>query len=72
MENLKSHQRLFNDMITQLYKESYEETVKKIHSGKNKYRLKNQIKEYMKTTSKILDKLKSDGISLDEILNQLQ
>ena len=28
-------------MITQLYKESYEETVKRIHSGKNKYRLRN-------------------------------
>ena len=70
MENSKTKEKLFTTMIKHLYEESYEETVKRIHSGKNKYRLRNNEKEFLKTTSKIFDKLKSDGISLDEVLNQ--
>tara|TARA_B100000676_G_C17631331_1_gene606759 strand:- start:134 stop:466 length:333 start_codon:yes stop_codon:yes gene_type:complete len=54
-----------------LYDQTYDETVKWVNSGKNKYRLKNTTKEYLKNTSKMLDNVKLEGITIDEVLELL-
>jgi len=56
------------DKYKMLYNQTYDETFKSVHSGKNKYRLKNTIKEQFKNISKKLDVLKSEGMTIDEVL----
>ena len=60
--------RYERDKYKMLYNQTYDETFKSVHSGKNKYRLKNTIKEQFKNISKMLDGLKSEGITIDEVL----
>ena len=57
------------ELIKICYDQTFEETEKSVHSGKNKYRLRNTTKEKMKKMSKGFDKLKSKGISLDTIIS---
>ncbi len=52
-----------------LYNQSYDETVKWVHSGKNKYRMRNTQKEFYKQTSKMLDNQKSNGVKLKDLLD---
>jgi hypothetical protein len=54
-----------------LYNQTYDETVKWVHSGKNKYRLKNTTKEWLKNCSKMLDNVKLEGVTIDEVLELL-
>ena len=64
----KMYLRLERDKYKMLYNQTYDETFKSVHSGKNKYRLKNTIKEQFKNISKKLDVLKSEGMTIDEVL----
>ena len=56
------------ELIKILYNQSYDETVKWVHSGKNKYRMRNTQKEFYKKISKELDYLKSVGLSKHYII----
>ena len=66
-KNLKNS--VMVELIKICYNQTFEETEKFVHSGKNKYRLKNSSKDWIKNMSKGFDKLKSEGISLDQILS---
>ena len=69
MEKNSTNNLLMVELIKMCYNQTFEETEKSVHSGKNKYRLPNSVKEKMKKMSKGFDKLKSEGISLDEIIS---
>tara|TARA_Y100001935_G_C16855821_1_gene290846 strand:- start:127 stop:396 length:270 start_codon:yes stop_codon:yes gene_type:complete len=57
MENTKN--KTIELVITHLFEilttETYEQTKQRVHNGKNKYRIRNKMKNWMKETSKILD-----------------
>ena len=63
---------LMVELIKILYDQSYDETVKWVHSGKNKYRMRNTQKEFYKQTSKLLDSQKSNGITVEEFLVEME
>ena len=63
---------LMVELIKMLYDQSYDETVKWVHSGKNKYRMRNTQKEFYKQTSKLLDSQKSNGITVEEFLVEME
>ena len=63
---------LMVELIKILYNQSYDETVKWVHSGKNKYRMRNIQKEFYKQTSKLLDSQKSNGITVEEFLVEME
>ncbi len=63
---------LMVELIKILYNQSYDETVKWVHSGKNKYRMRNTQKEFYKQTSKLLDSQKSNGITVEEFLVEME
>jgi hypothetical protein len=63
---------LMVELIKILYDQSYDETVKWIHSGKNKYRMRNTQKDIFKTISKLLDSQKSNGITVEEFLVEME
>ena len=72
MENqLKTETKklLMVELLKILYNQSYDETVKWVHSGKNKYRMRNTQKEFYKQTSKMLDNQKSNGVKLKDLLD---
>jgi hypothetical protein len=56
------------ELLKILYNQSYDETVKWVHSGKNKYRMRNTNKEFYKQTSKMLDNQKSNGVKLKDLI----
>lgn len=60
------------ELIKILYNQSYDETVKWVHSGKNKYRMKNTQKDIFKIISKLLDSQKSNGITVEEFLVEME
>ncbi len=60
------------ELIKILYNQSYDETVKWVHSGKNKYRMKNTQKDIYKIISKLLDSQKSNGITVEEFLVEME
>ena len=62
---------LMVELIKILYNQSYDETVKWVHSGKNKYRMRNTQKDIFKTISKLLDSQKSNGITVEEFLVEM-
>ncbi len=64
----KVYLNLERELYRTLYNETFEETEKSVHSGKNKYRLLNTVKEKMKNISKMLDVVKSNGVTIDEVL----
>ena len=57
MENTKNNtvEMLFTYLFEILTTETFEQTKKRVHSGKNKFRIRNNMKNWMKETSKILD-----------------
>ena len=57
MENTKNNtvELLVNHLFEVLTTETFEQTKERVHSGKNRYRLPNKMKNWMKETSKILD-----------------
>lgn len=57
MENTKNNtvEMLFTHLFEILTTETFEQTKKRVHSGKNKFRIRNNMKNWMKETSKILD-----------------
>lgn len=57
MENTKNNtvEMLFTYLFEILTNETFEQTKKRVHSGKNKFRIRNNMKNWMKETSKILD-----------------
>lgn len=63
---------LMVELIKILYDQSYDETVKWVHSGKNKYRMRNTQKDIFKTISKLLDSQKSNGITVEEFLVEME
>ena len=63
---------LMVELIKILYNQSYDETVKWVHSGKNKYRMRNTQKEFYKQTSKLLDSQKLNGITVEEFLVEME
>jgi len=63
---------LMVELIKILYNQSYDETVKWVHSGKNKYRMRNTQKDIFKTISKLLDNQKSNGITVEEFLVEME
>ena len=63
---------LMVELIKILYNQSYDETVKWVHSGKNKYRMKNTQKDIFKIISKLLDSQKSNGITVEEFLVEME
>jgi hypothetical protein len=63
---------LMVELIKILYNQSYDETVKWVHSGKNKYRMRNTQKDIFKTISKLLDSQKSNGITVEEFLVEME
>ena len=63
---------LMVELIKILYNQSYDETVKWVHSGKNKYRMRNTQKDMFKTISKLLDSQKSNGITVEEFLVEME
>ena len=63
---------LMVELIKILYNQSYDETVKWVHSGKNKYRMKNTQKDIYKIISKLLDSQKSNGITVEEFLVEME
>jgi hypothetical protein len=72
MENqLKTETKklLMVELLKILYNQSYDETFKWVHSGKNKYRMRNTNKEFYKQTSKMLDNQKSNGVKLKDLLD---
>jgi DNA-binding transcriptional regulator YhcF (GntR family) len=64
----KMYLNLEREKFKMLYNQTYDETFKSVHSGKNKYRLPNKVKEHFKEISKMLDVVKSMGITIDEVL----
>jgi len=65
---LETKKLLTVELIKILYNQPYDETVKWVHSGKNKYRMRNTQKEFYKKISKELDYLKSVGLSKHYII----
>jgi|SaaInlStandDraft_1057018.scaffolds.fasta_scaffold234728_2 hypothetical protein len=65
----KTKKLLMVELLKILYNQSYDETVKWVHSGKNKYRMRNTNKEFYKQTSKMLDNQKSNGVKLKDLLD---
>jgi hypothetical protein len=64
----KTKKLLMVELLKILYNQSYDETVKWVHSGKNKYRMRNTNKEFYKQTSKMLDNQKSNGVKLKDLI----
>ena len=69
---LETKKLLTVELIKILYNQPYDETVKWVHSGKNKYRMRNTQKEFYKQTSKLLDSQKSNGITVEEFLVEME
>ena len=68
----KTKKLLMVELLKILYNQSYDETVKWVHSGKNKYRMKNTQKDIFKIISKLLDSQKSNGITVEEFLVEME
>ena len=69
---LKTKKLLMVELLKILYNQPYDETVKWVHSGKNKYRMRNTQKEFYKQTSKMLDNQKSNGVTVEEFLVEME
>jgi len=63
MENIKeilqNTDSLMNYIYQMLWDETSTQTKNRVNSGKNRYRIKNDIKRWMEETSKFLDDIKS-------------
>ena len=72
MENTKNNtvEMLFTYLFEILTTETFEQTKKRVHSGKNKFRIRNNMKNWMKETSKILDKTpieKQQSVNIEQL-----
>ena len=69
---IKTKTKMITDLIKILWNQTYDETEKSVHSGKNKYRLKNNQKEWMKQISKDLDIVKNNGGNVQLLINDIE